>query len=67
MQTIYNTYAELYAWDTTLDNQIINKNYVSTPINDDVPSEDEIRWATNQLKRWKAPGPSELRAEDIQK
>jgi Reverse transcriptase (RNA-dependent DNA polymerase) len=66
MATITATYKELYAMDNNLDNNVPIINYIPTPINDDVPSDVEIRYAVTRLKRWKAPGPTGLRTEELQ-
>jgi hypothetical protein len=66
MPTTTSTYRQLYARDTSLDNNVIAINYIPTPIKDDVPSNSEIRYCVRRLKRWKAPGPSGLRTEDLQ-
>jgi hypothetical protein len=66
MNEVVSTYTELFGKDHTLNNQIVNINYISTPIKDSVPSEEEIRSAVDHHKRWKSSGPSGLRAEDLQ-
>jgi hypothetical protein len=45
MSEITNTYTNLYRKYNTLNNQIVNINYISKPINDSVPTKDKIRFA----------------------
>jgi hypothetical protein len=66
MSEITTTYTDLYRNNTNINNQIPNINYISTPIDDSVPTEDEIRFAVLYLKQWKDSGPSGLRAKDLQ-
>jgi hypothetical protein len=54
MTEVTSTYTELCGKDHTLNNQIVNVNYISTPFEASVLSEEEIQSAVAHLKRWKA-------------
>jgi hypothetical protein len=58
-------YTQLYS-ETPSPGEPIPIHYVATPVDDSVPGNDEITAAVEALKNGKSPGPSGLRAEDIQ-
>jgi Reverse transcriptase (RNA-dependent DNA polymerase) len=65
MEQIRNTFQVLYQRDTTLDNTNIPVSYVAVPIPDHPPNDFEITIAVQKLRKYKAPGPSGLKAEDV--
>jgi Reverse transcriptase (RNA-dependent DNA polymerase) len=65
MNTVHQTFSALYSTQPDLPIPNIPINYVSTPILDTPPNEAEITLAVKRLRRWKAPGPSGFRTEDL--
>jgi hypothetical protein len=69
MTTLEATFQELYQCPTTTNGDELNCriNYISQPVLDTIPSEEEIKYAVNKLRKHQAPGPSQMKAEDLQK
>jgi hypothetical protein len=67
MDAVHATFANLYAAPTNLPPYTIPINYIAEAIPDHPPTEFEIQLAVQKLRLHKAPGPSGLRAEEIQK
>jgi Reverse transcriptase (RNA-dependent DNA polymerase) len=66
MDNIHATFTQLYATPTNLPIHNIPINYVAEDILDTPPTDFEIQLAVQKLRLHKAPGPSGLRAEEIQ-
>jgi hypothetical protein len=66
MNSIHTTFHTLYQQDTQLPADHFPLHYIPTPIPDDPPTDFEVTCAVQKLRRFKAPGPSGIRAEHLQ-
>jgi Reverse transcriptase (RNA-dependent DNA polymerase) len=71
MDNMATTFRDLYCCppspNPTNDLHQPQINYSPQPVLDSPPTAEEILQAVTQLRRWRAPGPSKLRAEDLQR